>query len=127
MKTRAWRSRACALPRRGASWRPLSPSRRQRDLEDEEAKASLEASRVARSQAAEEALGADRQQEAAEERARELLARCHLLEEQVELREAALASMRVASGDPAGLQRRDEALTLEAVKRTHEYERLETR
>src|SRR4051812_36583157 len=35
--------------------------------------------------------------------------------------------MRVASGDPAGLQRREEALTLEAAERTREYERLETR
>src|SRR3954465_4231481 len=111
MKTRAWRSRACALPRRGASWRPLSPSRRQRDLDDEEAKASLEASRVARSQAAEEARGADRRREAGEERGRGLLDWCHSLEEQGELREAALASMKVASGDPAQLQKREEALT----------------
>ena len=55
-------------------------------LDDEEAKASLEASRVACSQAAEEARRADGWREAAEERARELLARCHSLEEQAELR-----------------------------------------
>ena len=35
--------------------------------------------------------------------------------------------MKVASGDPAELQKREEALTLEAAKRTREYERLETR
>ena len=85
------------------------------------------ASREARSWAAEEAWEADRQRKAAEERARELLSWCHSLEEQVELREAALASMKVASGDPAELQKREEALTLEADKRTYEYERLETR
>ena len=45
----------------------------------------------------------------------------------MELREAALASMRVASGDSAELQKCEEALTLEAAERTREYERLETR
>ena len=45
----------------------------------------------------------------------------------MELREAALASMKVAFGDPAELQKREEALTLEAAERTREYERLETR
>ena len=42
---------------------------RQRDLDDEEAKASLAASREARSQAVEEAREADRRREATEERA----------------------------------------------------------
>ena len=95
---------------------------RRRDLDDEEAKASLAASREARSQAVEEAREADRRREATEERARELLARCRSLEEQVELREAALASMKVASGDPAELQKREEALTLEAAERAGEHE-----
>ena len=45
----------------------------------------------------------------------------------MELREAALALMKVASGDSAELQKREEALTLEAAERTREYERLETR
>ena len=45
----------------------------------------------------------------------------------MELHEAALASMKVASGDLAELQKREEALTLEAAERTREYERLETR
>ena len=35
--------------------------------------------------------------------------------------------MKVASGDSAELQKREEALTLEAAERTPEYERLETR
>ena len=102
-------------------------TRCQRDLDNEEAKASLAASRVARSRAVEEAREADQRQEATEERARELLARCRSLEEQVELREAALASMKVASSDPMELQKREEALTLEAAERAREYERLETR
>ena len=105
----------------------IALARRQRDLDDAEAKASLVASREARSWAAEEALEADRRREAAEERAREFLAWCHSLEEQVELREAALASMKVASSDPAELQKCEEVLTLEASERTREYERLETR
>ena len=50
-----------------------------------------------------------------------------LTEVQVELREAALASMKVASGDPAELHKREEALTLEAAERPPKYERLETR
>src|SRR3954471_13594792 len=67
----------------------IALARHQRVLDDEEAKASLEASRVARSQAVEEAREADRRREVAEERAREVLAWCHSLEEPVELREAA--------------------------------------
>src|SRR4051812_26021268 len=114
-----------------AEWRKLEVAaalaRRQRDLDDEEAKALLEASLAARSQAVEEARAADRRREAAEEQARELLARCHSLEEQAELREAALASMKVVSGDPAELRKREEALVLEASERTREYEQLETR
>ena len=85
------------------------------------------ASHEARSWAAEEAREADRRRKTAEERAQEFLAWCHSLEEQVELHEAALASMKVASGDPAELQKREEALTLEAAEHTHEYERLEMR
>ena len=41
----------------------------------------------------------------------------------MELHEAALASMKVASGDPAELQKREEALTLEVAERACEYER----
>ena len=35
--------------------------------------------------------------------------------------------MKVASSDSVELQKREEALTLEAAERTREYERLETR
>ena len=52
----------------------IALARRQRDLDDAEAKALLVASREARSWAAEEAQEADRRRTAAEERARELLA-----------------------------------------------------
>ena len=81
----------------------IALARHQRDLDNAEAKASLVASREARSWAAKEAREAVRWGTAAEERARELLAWCHSLEEQAELREAALASMKVASGDSAEL------------------------
>ena len=49
------------------------------------------------------------------------------LEQQVELHEAALASIKGASVDRAELQRREEALTLEAAERTLDLERLEMR
>ena len=95
-----------------AEWRQLEAAvalvRYQCDLGDEEAKASLAASWEVYSRAVEEAREADRWREAAEEWARELLARCRSLEEQVEQREAALASMKVASGDLAELQKRGE-------------------
>ena len=45
----------------------------------------------------------------------------------MELRETALASMKVASVDQAELLRREEALTLEAAERARDLERLETR
>ena len=45
----------------------------------------------------------------------------------MELHETALASMKVASVDQAELQRREEALTLEAAERAHDLESLETR
>ena len=45
----------------------------------------------------------------------------------MELREAALASMKVASGVSAELQKREEALMLGAAEHTREYEHLETR
>ena len=105
----------------------VSLARYRRDLNDAKAEASLVAIREACSQATEGAREADWRREAAEERARELQDRSNSLEQQVELREAALASMKVASGDPAELQKREVALTLEAAERAREYERLETR
>ena len=102
-------------------------ARHQRDLDNKEAEALLAASREAHSRAIEEAREADRRHEASEEWAQELLALCHSLEQQVELRETALASMKVASVDQAELLRREEALTLEAAERARDLERLETR
>ena len=45
----------------------------------------------------------------------------------MELCEAALALMKGASVDQAELQRREEALTLEAAERARDLEQLETR
>ena len=55
------------------------------------------------------------------------MALCHSLEQQVELRETALASMKVASVNQVELLRREEALTLEAAERARDLERLEAR
>ena len=45
----------------------------------------------------------------------------------MELRQAALVSLKEASIDQAELQKREEALTLEAAERNLDLERLETR
>ena len=74
-------------------------ARHQRDLENAKAEASLAASREACSQAVEEAREADRRRKDAEERAWELQAWSNSLEEQVELRQAALVSLKGASVD----------------------------
>ena len=102
-------------------------ARHQRDLDNEEAEALLAASQEARSLAVEEAQEADQRRRAAEERVWELRAWSSSLEQQVELREAALASMKVASVDQAELLRREEALTLEAAEYARDLARLETR
>ena len=78
-------------------------ARHQRDLDNEKAEASLAASREACSRAVLEAQEADQRRRAAEERAWELRAWSSSLEQQVELREAALASMKGASVDQAEL------------------------
>ena len=78
----------------------------QRDLENAKAEASLAASREACSLAIEEAREADRRCKDAEERVRELQAWSNSLEQQVELRQAALESMGVASVDRAELLKR---------------------
>ena len=105
----------------------VSLAHHQRDLENAKAEASLVASWEACSQAVEEAREADRRCKAAEERAWELQAWSNSLEQQVELRQAALLSLKGASIDQAELQRREEVLTLEAAKRTLDLEQLETR
>jgi len=102
-------------------------ARHQRDLDNTKAEASLVASREACSQAVEEAREADRRRRDAEERAWELQAWSNSLEQQVELRQAALESLKGASVDQAELLKREEALTLEAAERNLDLERLETR
>ena len=99
----------------------------QRDLDNEDAEASLAASREACSRAVKEAQEADQRCRAAEEQAWELRAWSSSLVEQVELCEVALASMKGASVDGAELQRREDALTMVATERTLDLERLETR
>ena len=70
-----------------------------RDLDNMKAEASLVASREACSRAVEEAREADRRCKDAEERAWELRAWSNSLEWQVELRQAALVSLKGASVD----------------------------
>ena len=102
-------------------------ARHQCDLDNARAEASLVASREACSQVIEEAREADRRCKAAEERAWELQAWSNSLEQQVELRQAALVSMKEASLDQAELQKHEEALMLEAAECILDLEQLETR
>nr|XP_020177350.1 tol-Pal system protein TolA-like [Aegilops tauschii subsp. strangulata] len=90
-----------------------------------EAEASLATSREASARALEEAREADDCHAVAEERRRELQALNASLEQQVEACRAALASMKGAPSDEEEISRREEALLLEATKRSLELERLE--
>ena len=72
----------------------INLGRRQCDLDNAKAEASLKVSREACSRALEEACEADRRREAAEKCAWELHAWSASLEQQVEARRAALASLR---------------------------------
>ena len=90
-------------------------ARHQCNLDNEKAEVSLAASREACSRSVEEAQEANQRRRAAEEWAWELRARSSSLEQQVELHEAALASMEVGSVDRAELQKREEALRQEAT------------
>nr|XP_020185605.1 stress response protein nst1-like [Aegilops tauschii subsp. strangulata] len=92
-----------------------------------EAEASLATSREASARALEEAREADRRRAIAEERRRELLALNASLEQQVEARRAALASMKGTPAEEEETRRREEMLALEATERSLELERLETR
>ena len=73
----------------------------------------------------EEAHEADRRREA--KRAWELHVWSASLEQQVEARRAALASLRGTPAEEEEVQKREEALALEAVERSLELEQLETR
>ena len=75
----------------------------------------------------EEAREADHRREVAENHRQELLALNASLEQQVEARRAALASMKGAPSNKEEILRREEALMLEATERSLELERLETR
>ena len=75
----------------------------------------------------EEAREADRRREIAEKRAWELQAWSASLEQQVEARQAALASMRGTPAEEEEILKREEALALEATERSLELERLEMR
>lgn len=101
--------------------------RHQRELDNAKAEASLAVSRKACSRAIEEAREADQQQEVTEKRAWELQAWSASLEQQVELRQAALASLKGTPVEEEELRRREEVLTLEAAERNLDLERLETR
>ena len=105
----------------------INLGRYQRDLENAKAEASLKVSYEARSRALEEASEADRRREAAEKRAWELQAWSASLEQQVEARRAALASLRGTLAQDEEVRKRGETLALEAVERSLELERLETR
>ena len=95
----------------------INLGRYQRDLENAKAEASLKIAHEARSRALEEAGEADRCREAAEERAWELQAWSTSLEQQVEARRAALASLRGTPVEDEEVRKRDGALALEAVER----------
>nr|XP_020195975.1 vicilin-like seed storage protein At2g18540 [Aegilops tauschii subsp. strangulata] len=75
----------------------------------------------------EEAQEADRHREAAEKRAWELQAWSASLEQQVEARRATVASLRGTPAEEEEILKHEEALALEAVERSLELERLETR
>ena len=75
----------------------------------------------------EEAREADHRREIAEKHVWELQAWSTSLEQQVEPRKAALASMKGTPVAEEEVLRHEEALTLEATERNLELERLETR
>lgn len=105
----------------------INLGRLQREHANAKAEASLATSWEASAQALEEAWEADNHHAATEERRRELQALNASLEQQVEARRAALASMKGAPSDEEEISRREEALLLEATEHSLELERLETR
>nr|XP_020154695.1 golgin subfamily A member 6-like protein 2 [Aegilops tauschii subsp. strangulata] len=105
----------------------INLGRHQHELDNAKAEASLVASREACFRAQEEVREANRRREAEEKRAWELQAWRASLERQVEARKAALASLRGTPAEEEEIRKREEALALEAVERSLELERLETR
>nr|XP_020177683.1 cilia- and flagella-associated protein 45-like [Aegilops tauschii subsp. strangulata] len=112
-------------------WRHLKVAinfgRLQHEHANVEAEASLATSREASARALEEAREADRRRAIVEERRRELLALNASLEQQVEARWAALASMKEAPAEEEEIRKREEAMVSEATEQSLELERLETR
>ena len=102
----------------------INLGRHLRDLENAKAEASLKVSHEACSRALDEAREADRRCEAAVKRAWELQAWSASLEQQVEARRAAPASLRGTPAEEEEVRKREEALALEAVERRLELERL---
>ena len=100
----------------------INLGRHQRELDNMKAEASLAASREACSRALEEAREADRRREAAEKRVWDLQAWSTSLEQQVEARRAALASLRGTPAEEEEIPKREEAQALEAVERSLELE-----
>ena len=87
----------------------------------------LVASREASARALEEAKEADHRRESAEKQEHELLALNAALEQQIEACMTVLASMRGAPSEEKKILKREEALAMEALKRSLEHERMETR
>ena len=75
----------------------------------------------------EEAREANRHREIAERRAWELQAWSASLEQQVEVLKAALASMNRTPAEEEEILKHEEAMALEAMERSLELEKLETR
>lgn len=105
----------------------INLGRLQHEHANARAEASLATSRKASARAFEEARGADHCRSIAKERGRELQALNASLEQQVEVRRAALAPMKGVSSNEEEISRHEEALLLEATERSLELEWLETR
>nr|XP_020167012.1 tol-Pal system protein TolA-like [Aegilops tauschii subsp. strangulata] len=101
--------------------------RLQRERANAKAEASLATSREASARALEEAREDDHRREIAEDHRQELQALNASLEQQVEACRAALASMKGAPSEEEEILKCEEALMLEALERSLELERLETR
>nr|XP_020176698.1 uncharacterized protein LOC109762277 [Aegilops tauschii subsp. strangulata] len=97
------------------------------ELADVDARLKAEGLRLAEERRKLKAREADRRREAAEKCAWELQAWSASLEQQVEARRSALASMRGAPAEEEEIQKLEEAMALEAVERSLELERLEMR
>ena len=99
----------------------------QREHANAKAEASPATSHEASAQSLEEGREADHRRKVAERRRQELQALNASLEQQIEARRAALASMKGVPSEEEEILRREEARVLKATERSLELERLETR